>query len=92
MVHYSTIVGLAIVLIIIAIALFVLYSYGIKQQFEKKERENCFLNASKICMECQLPPSLKGLKECENKLSSKCKELLDEKSFFISDCSKYLGK
>jgi hypothetical protein len=94
MVHYSTIASLVVILIILGIVFLFLYFHGVKQQLEKEERENCFLNISKICMECQLPPNPKGLKECNNTLpkDSKCRELLNEKGDYISDCSKYMGK
>jgi hypothetical protein len=88
----STLVGLVIILIILAVALFVLYLYGMKQPIKEKEREMCFINASKICANCTLPPQPKGLKECENTLSQKCKKLLNETEVYISDCSRYIGK
>jgi hypothetical protein len=89
----STIVKIVIILIVIAIISFVLYFFGFKYFLESKRREDCLNEVKKICTDCQLIGA--PLNECKNTLTGSylyCRDILDEKGEYISDCSKYIGK
>jgi nitrogen fixation-related uncharacterized protein len=89
----STTVKIVIILIVIAIIAFVLYSFGFKYLIESKEREDCLNEARKICTDCQAIGA--PLDQCPNTLTGdfqKCRDILDEKGDYISDCRKYIGK
>jgi sensor histidine kinase regulating citrate/malate metabolism len=92
MVAISTIIKLVIVIIVIAILAIVLYLI-FKYLIESKEREDCLNEARKICTDCQAIGA--PLDQCPNTLTGdfqKCRDILDEKGDYISDCRKYIGK
>jgi membrane protein implicated in regulation of membrane protease activity len=89
----STIIKLAIVIIVFAILAIALYFFGFKYFTESKKREDCLNEVRKICTDCQLIGV--PLNGCKNSLTGDywvCRDILNEREENISDCGKYIGK
>ncbi len=74
---------LGILVAVVAICMLATY---VKISGERKKFSDCLKEAMEVCLGCMH----EGIENnCPNSLSEECKEMLDEKNEYISDCEKY---